>query len=189
MIEAEILIDETDTHQRLSERPLRSRKPIGVIQELYVLLIAHDAIRFLMHEAAVQHELDPERLSFVHALQVIQDAITEFQMVIPDEWPTLYQRLLEDLGADGKLPKRRHRSNPRVVKRKMSKWRLKRPEHNAWPQPTRPFCEAVAFICMVLMLSHRVHPFSLVESLWRGCVVEMRSCEAIVAYAHGKNSL
>lgn len=144
--EIAILIDETDTHQRLSDRPLRSRKPIGVIQELYGLLIAHDAIRFLMHEAAVQHELDPDRLSFVHALQVIQDAIAEFQMVIPDEWPTLYQRLLDDLVADGKLPKRRHRSNPRVGKRTMSKWRLKRPEHNGWPQPTRPFCEAVAFI-------------------------------------------
>ena len=56
-----------------------------------------------MHEAAVQHELDPDRLSFVHALQVIQDAIAEFQMVIPDEWPTLYQRLLDDLVADGGL--------------------------------------------------------------------------------------
>jgi len=147
--EIEILIDETDTHQRLSDRPLRSRKPIGVIQELYGLLIAHYAIRFLMHEAAVKHEIDPDRLSFVHALRVIQDAIAEFQMVTPDQWSALYQRLLDDIVADGKLPKRRHRSNPRVVKRKMSKWRLKRPQHtqhNGWPQPTRPFCEAVAFI-------------------------------------------
>jgi hypothetical protein len=144
--EIELLIDETDTHQRLSDRPLRSRKPIGVIQELYGLLIAHYAIRLWMHEAALQHQLDPDRLSFVHALEVIRDAIAEFQMVPPKEWPALYQRLLEDIVADGKLPKRRPRSNPRVVKRKMSKWRLKRPEHNNWPRPTRPFCEAVAFI-------------------------------------------
>ncbi len=144
--ELEVLIDETDTHQRLSDRPLRSRKPLGVIQELYGLLITHYAIRFLMHEAAVRHELDPDRLSFVHALAVIQEAIAEFQMVTPDEWPALYQRVLDDMVIDGKLPQRRHRSNPRVVKRKMSKWQLKRPKHNAWPQPTRPFCEAVAFI-------------------------------------------
>ena len=144
--EIELLIDETDTHQRLSERPLRSRKPLGVIQELYGLLIAHDAIRFLRHEAALQHELDPDRLSFVHALEVIRDAIADFQMVRAEEWPRLYQRLLEDIVAGGKLPKRRPRSNPRVVKRKMSKWRLKRPEHNRWPKPTRPFCGAVAFI-------------------------------------------
>jgi hypothetical protein len=90
--EIEILIDETDTHQRLSDRPVRSRKPLGVLQELYGLLIAHDAIRFLMHEAAVQHGLDPDRLSFVHALQVIRDAIAEFQMVTPAQWPMLYQR-------------------------------------------------------------------------------------------------
>jgi hypothetical protein len=144
--EIELLIDETDTHQRLSDRPLRSRKPIGVIQELYGLLIAHYVIRLLMHEAALQHQLDPDRLSFVHALEVIRDAIAKFQMVPPKEWPNLYQRLLDDLVADGKFPKRRPRSNPRVVKRKMSKWRLKRPEHNHWPKPTRPFCEAVAFI-------------------------------------------
>lgn len=144
--EIELLIDETDTHQRLSERPLRSHKPLGVIQELYGLLIAHDAIRFLMHEAAVQHELAPDRLSFVHALEVSRDAIAAFQMVSAEQWPRLYQRLLEDIGTDGKLPNRRPRSNPRVVKRKMSKWRLKRPEHHNWPKPTRPFCEAVAFI-------------------------------------------
>ena len=144
--EIEILIDETDTHQRLSDRPWRSRKPVGVIQELYGLLIAHYAIRFLLHEAAVQHQIDPDRLSFVHALEVLRDAIAEFQMVTSDQWPMLYQRLLDDIVVDGKLPKRRHRSNPRVVKRKMSKWRLKRPEHGDWPKPTRPFCEAVAFI-------------------------------------------
>lgn len=144
--EIEILIDETDTHQRLSDRPLRSRKPVGVIQELYGLLIAHYAVRLLMHEAAVQHQIDPDRLSFVHALEVIRDAMAEFQMVTPAQWPMLYQRLLDDIVVDGTLPKRRHRSNPRVVKRKMSKWRLKRPEHSDWPKPTRPFCEAVAFI-------------------------------------------
>jgi hypothetical protein len=44
--EIEVLIDETATHQRLTDRPLRSRKSIGVIQELYGLLIAHYAIRF-----------------------------------------------------------------------------------------------------------------------------------------------
>jgi hypothetical protein len=98
-----------------------------------------------MHEAAVQSGIDPDRLSFVHALRVVQDAIPEFQMVAPDQWPQLYRRLLHDI-AEGLLPKRRHRSNPRVVKRKMSKFHLKRPEHYGWLQPTRPFCEAVAFI-------------------------------------------
>ena len=143
--ESELVIDETDTHQRLAGRPLRSLKPVGVIQELYGLLIAHYAIRFLMHEAALQAGMDPDRLSFVHALRVIHDAIPEFQMAAPDQLPQLYARLLREI-AEGRLPKRRLRTNPRVVKRKMSKFHLKRPEHYRCPQPTRPFRQAVALI-------------------------------------------
>lgn len=43
--EIELVIDEVDTHQRLAGRPLRSRKPDGVYQELYALLLAHYAVR------------------------------------------------------------------------------------------------------------------------------------------------
>jgi len=143
--EVELVIDEMDTHQRLAGRPLRSLKPVGVIQELYGLLIAHYAIRVLIHEAAVQAGVDPDRLSFVHALRVIRDAIPEFQMTTPDQHPQLFSRLLADI-ATGRLPERRLRSNPRVVKRKMSNFHLKRPEHRHWPQPTRPFRQAVALI-------------------------------------------
>jgi Insertion element 4 transposase N-terminal/Transposase DDE domain len=143
--EIELVVDETDTHQRLAGRPLRSHKPEGVLQELYALLIAHFAIRVLMHEAALQAGIDPDRLSFVHAVRVLHDAIPEFQMVAPAERPRLYARLLHDLAA-GRLPVRRFRSNPRVVKRKMSNFRLKRPEHHCWPQPAGPFREAVALI-------------------------------------------
>jgi hypothetical protein len=141
--EAEITIDEIDTHQRLSSGPLRSLKPVGVIQELYGLLIAHYIIRALMHEAAQQAHLDPDRLSFVGAVRVLQRAVPEFQMTAPQQLPALYQRLLRDM-ARKRLPKRRLRSNPRVVKRKMSNFKLKRAEHLTWPQPvTRSFREAI----------------------------------------------
>lgn len=50
--EIELVIDEIDTHPRLAGCPFRSLKPVGVIQELYALLIAHYAIRALMHQAA-----------------------------------------------------------------------------------------------------------------------------------------
>jgi hypothetical protein len=143
--EIEIVIDEIDTHQRLAGRPLRSLKPIGVIQELYGLLIAHYAVRFLMHEAACQVGLDPDRLSFTHALRVIADAIPEFQMVALDQRDHLYHRLLNDI-ADGRIPGRRQRSNPRVIKRKMSNFALKRPEHQHWPQPTLSFRQSLALI-------------------------------------------
>jgi hypothetical protein len=141
--EIEIAIDEIDTHQRLSQRTLRSLKPVGVVQELYGLLIAHFVIRFLMHEAALKAGLDPDQLGFVHAVEVIKDAIPEFQMVAPDQQEQLYQRLLGDI-ARVRLPvARRNRINPRVVKRKMSNYRKKRSQHYDRPQPQIPFREAV----------------------------------------------
>jgi hypothetical protein len=143
--EVEITIDELDTHQRLPQHPLRSKKPVGVIQELYGLLIAHYAIRRLMLDSATKHDLDPDRLSFTSAVEVVCDAIAEFQQVVPEEHPRLYQRLLDDI-ARYRLPERANRINPRVVKRKMSKFLLKRPEHRHWPQPTKPFRQAVAVL-------------------------------------------
>jgi hypothetical protein len=141
--EVEITIDEIDTHQRLLPGPVRSLKPVGVIQELYGLLIAHYILRALMHEAAQQAHLDPDRLSFVGAIKVLQKAVPEFQMTTPEQLPALYQRLLHDI-ARKRLPPRRLRSNPRVVKRKMSNFKLKRAEHFAWPQPSaRFFREAI----------------------------------------------
>jgi hypothetical protein len=44
---------------------------------------------------------------------------------------------------DTLLPHRRLRSQPRVVKRKMSNYRLKRTEHHTWPQPTLTGTQAV----------------------------------------------
>jgi hypothetical protein len=143
--EIELVIDEIDTHQRLAGRPLRSLKPVGVIQELYALLIAHYALRSLMHQAATHARLDPDRISFVHALEVVRDAIAEFQMTARHLLPHLLQRLWRDLTRHP-LPTRRHRTNPRVVKRKMSNFRLKRPEHAACPQPSMPFRDAVVLI-------------------------------------------
>jgi hypothetical protein len=144
--EIELVVDEVDTHQRLAGRTLRSLKPVGVIQELYGLLLAHYAVRVLMHEAALQANLDPDRLSFVHALEVVRDAVPEFQLVVPEQMPLLYERLLQDIAAK-RLPERRPRSNPRVVKRKMSNFKLKRAEHYRPPKPQGPFRDAIVVKC------------------------------------------
>jgi len=143
--EIELVIDELQTHQRLSGAVLRSLKPVGVIQEFYALLIAHFAVRYLMAEAALREGIDPDRLSFVQALSVIEDTIAEFQMVDRQQREQLYERMLKDLAA-GRLPERRQRSNPRRVKRKMTKFHIKRAQHYNWPQPSGPFRDAVALI-------------------------------------------
>ncbi len=143
--EIEITIDELDTHQHLPGRPLRSHKPVGVRQELYGGLLAHFAIRVLMHEAALSVDQDPDRLSFTNSLRIIQQAIPEFQLVDTAQHRELYQRLLRDI-AQQRLPERDHRINPRVVKRKMSKFRLKRPQHRHPARPSTPFVESVVIL-------------------------------------------
>jgi len=143
--EIELVIDEVDTHQRLVGRPLRSLLPVGVIQELYGLLLAHDALRFLMHQAARAANLDPDRLSFVHTIEVIQGAVSEFQLAAPQPFDQLYQRLLHDI-ASVRLPARRFRSPSRVVKQKMSNFALKRPERYPSYQRDGCFAQVVAVI-------------------------------------------
>lgn len=140
--EIELVIDEIDSHQRLVGRTLRSLTPVGVIQELYGLLLAHYAVRVLMHEAALRADLDPDRLSFVHALEIVRDAVPEFQLVAPVQHRALLERLLREIAAKP-LPPRRLRSNPRVVKRKMSNFKLKRAEHRRPPKPISTFAAAV----------------------------------------------
>ena len=143
--EVEITIDETDTHQRQAYHPFRSLKPVGVIQEFFGLLIAHYAIRKIMLDAAEYADLDPDQLSFTQALELIQAAIPEFQQIDPAQLPERYVQLLVDI-ALFRLPPRAVRSNPRVVKRKSSKFNHKRLEHLNWPQPTCSFSEAIALI-------------------------------------------
>lgn len=143
--EIEVVIDEIDTHQRVVGRPLRSQHPIGVRQELYGVLIAHYLVRRVMHDAAVERELDPDRISFVHAVRLIQDAIPESQMVAAVQLPDLYQRLLTDLCAQ-LLPVRRLRIYPRTVKQKMTKFLRKRPDDPPLLQPTIPFYTAIAVV-------------------------------------------
>ena len=79
--EQETLNDELKTHQlgRSPAPALRSRRPREVVQEVYGLLLAHWAVRCLMAEAASQHGLDPDRLSFVGALRVLRRAVPRFQ--------------------------------------------------------------------------------------------------------------
>ena len=44
------------------------------------------------------------------------------------------------------LPERKPRENPRVIKRKMSSWPVKRPEHRDWPQPARPAEDSITIL-------------------------------------------
>ncbi len=70
--EIETALREIKAGLRQGRIVLRSKKPELVMQELYGLLLAHYAVRAVMHEAALQGDLPADRLSFMHAVRVIR---------------------------------------------------------------------------------------------------------------------
>jgi Insertion element 4 transposase N-terminal/Transposase DDE domain len=74
--EFETTLDELKTHQRGPKVVLRSRSPEMVAQEVWGMLLVHHAIRRLMHQAALDHHLDPDRLSFVRSLRIVRRQVT-----------------------------------------------------------------------------------------------------------------
>ena len=77
--EIETTLDEVKVHQWAHPRPLRSKHPREVVQEVYGLLLAHLAIRTVMYHAAGRDGVDPDRLSFTGALRVLRRAIPQAQ--------------------------------------------------------------------------------------------------------------
>ncbi len=81
--EIESALDELKTHLRGARIVLRSKTPDLVRQEFYGLLMAHFAVRALMHEAALTASVDPDRLSFIHAVRVVRRKLAAFNAIPP----------------------------------------------------------------------------------------------------------
>jgi len=81
--EIETALDELKTHLRGSRIVLRSKTPDLVRQEFYGLMMAHFAVRGLMHEAALKANEDPDKLSFLHAVRVVRRKIARFASIPP----------------------------------------------------------------------------------------------------------
>jgi hypothetical protein len=147
--EEELVFDEQKTHldPRRASKPthLRSHTPAGVEQELYALALGHFVVRALLTEAAAQAELDPDRLSFTGCLQILRCRLPECDGRTPATLGRWYRALLTEMAAERTDP-RRNRINPRVIKRKMSKWPKKRPEHRRPPPLTKTFSETVVML-------------------------------------------
>ena len=144
--EEELVFDEQKTHQapRLAgkEAQVRSETPAGVLQELYALSLGHYVTRALMAAAAATTHQDPDRLSFMGCLRILRLRLPECTSRRPQEFQTWYQRLLAEMSHE-QLPPRRNRINPRVIKRKMSKFLKKRPHHRPVPPLKKKFVEAI----------------------------------------------
>jgi hypothetical protein len=147
--EQESTFDEQKTHQD-PRRPgkaaqLRSETPAGVIQEIYALSLAHFVIRSLMCEAASEAGLDPDRLSFAGSFRILKCRLPECDGRSPGALASWYRGLLGELQRERTEP-RRNRINPRVIKKKISNWKKKRPQHRGQPPLTKTFAETIVMI-------------------------------------------
>lgn len=111
----------------LAGRVLRARTPAGIAQEVYAVLIVHQALRTAIADASLSNGgIAPDRLSFTIALTTARDTIHRAAAVLAEAGTDLTGRI----GAavlDAVLPARRSRSSPRVTKRAISKHRAKGP--------------------------------------------------------------
>ena len=149
--EQELVFDEQKTHQdpRRPTKPahLRSETPAGVIQEIYAVSLGHFVIRSLMFEAAGSAGLDPDRLSFLGRSQILKCRSPGCNSSTPRRFEAWYRGLLWEMQQERTNDEvRRNRINPRVVKRKMSKFKKGRPEHRRVPPLNKAFVDAVVML-------------------------------------------
>jgi len=120
--EIEIANDAWKSHPLDRRVHLRRRTPCGVVQELYGILLAYDAVRFLRHEAALAGHIAPPRLRFIHAVRVIRETASLMRAASRQPLPRLYGARIRPI-AQGRLPPRDGRINPRVVQKKCPRGR------------------------------------------------------------------
>lgn len=132
----EMCLDDLKT--TLKMETLRGRSPEMVQKELYLRLLAHNFIRCTIAQAATEHEVSLERLSFKGSL----DALRQFTQAMAQarskrKRRELWAQLLQTLAAD-LVPERPGRREPRAVKRKKNKYpRLDAPRHKFHDHPKR----------------------------------------------------
>jgi hypothetical protein len=141
--EHEGTIDELKTHQ-MARPELRSKTPAGVIQEIEGMMLAHYVVRTLMFEAAQREGVAPRKISFTATLKILRCRLPEVPRSKAGQrrW---WEDLLTEVG-EAVLEPRRDRVNPRVIKRKMSKWLKKRSHHCKPEQPSMPFEKSILIL-------------------------------------------
>jgi len=143
--EVELVLDEIKTHERAQRKVLRSKTPEGVRQELYGIYLAHYAVRALLAQAALQAEVDPDRLSFTEGLFELSEMIDLALILEPEEASKpLLKRLCHKM-AQHVLPARRLRINRREVKQVYNKYKPKK-RHLPPPEPFAPTDQFLDFV-------------------------------------------
>lgn len=120
--ELELGYDELKTHMLERKECLRSKRPEGVRQELWGLLLVYNLVRREMLLAAQAHELPPQRISFRSALLWIRNFWLIAWRTAPGNVPKHLGQLRSTLDVLILPPRRSERRYPRHVKIKMSNY-------------------------------------------------------------------
>ena len=100
-----------------------------------------------MTEAAATVGLDPDRLSFLGCFQILKCRLPECNSSTPEAFQQWYQAVLWEMQKERTDDEvRRNRINPRVIKRKMSKWKKKRVKDRRIPPLKQTFRETVVIL-------------------------------------------
>jgi hypothetical protein len=70
-----------------------------------------------MHQAALQEKVDPDKLSFVHAVRVIKRKLPTVLAFPPQPNPEIHEAVLAEI-LEVRVSSSRGRHNPRAIKRK-----------------------------------------------------------------------
>ena len=125
--ELELGYDELKTELLDRKEAICSRKPDGVKQELWGILLAYNLIRLEMARIAAEADVAPTRISFVEAMRLIRDEWEWLTVTSPAAIPKRLETMRRNVQRYI-LPPRRSRTFPRAVKIKMSSYDRKRPE-------------------------------------------------------------
>ena len=85
----ETVLGEIKTRLRGARVVLRSKVPDLVRQDFYGLLLAHFGVRALMHEAALEQNVGPADLSFIHAVRTIARYLPLYVSFFPSQQKAL----------------------------------------------------------------------------------------------------
>lgn len=122
--ELELGYDEIKTHMLERQEALRSKKPEGVRQEIWGILLAYNLVRRKMLDIAEEAGLPPTRVSFRHALQLIRVfCLVEAWTTAPSNLPKRLEGFHEMMGLLILPERRTKRRYKRHVKIKMSSYK------------------------------------------------------------------
>ena len=122
--EIELGYDEIKTHMLEREEALRSKKPEGVRQEIWGIMLVYNLVRKEMLEVAEQAGVAPTRISFRHSLQLVRIfCLVEAWTMSPGNLPKRLVGLVEMMGLLILPERRSERRYKRHVKIKMSNYK------------------------------------------------------------------